>query len=55
MEKRYCIAEVTLLNNSKETVLLSKADYELIRSRCNVLFESDSKREIKNKLKDFKH
>ena len=50
MTHKYCIAEVTLKDGSKETCILKDWEYDLIRSKCKVIDESNYKKELMKKL-----
>ena len=52
MTHKYCIAEITTPNNDKEICILKDWEYDLIHSKCKVIYESNSKRELNKILKN---
>jgi len=54
MTHKYCIGEVTLPSGLTEICILTDWKYELIASKCKVLYETDSKREVKKEIEKYK-
>lgn len=53
MTHKYCIGEVTLPSGLTEICILTDWEYELIASKCKVLYETNSKREVKKEIEKY--